>query len=115
MSFSGGNANLKNIQSTGKSIAYYVSGKYNLINGYTDVVVLGRLDASIVKLLGPLGELSAEKILSFIPNFGSQTAKLFNSLTADPDKEKTEKYRQVFKRYKAIQKALEPIYNGDWI
>ena len=32
-----------------------------------------------------------------------------------PDKEKTEKYRQVFKRYKAIQKALEPIYNGDWI
>ncbi|MBQ7126269.1 AsmA family protein [bacterium] len=111
MSFSGGNANLKNIQSTGKSIAYYVSGKYNLINGYTDVVVLGRLDASIVKLLGPLGELSAEKILSFIPNFGSQTAKLFNSLTADPDKEKTEKIPQLsnnnlFKDFKVEFRGL---------
>lgn len=30
-----------------------------------------------------------------------------------PDKENTEKYKKLFKRYKAIQKALEPIYNGD--
>ena len=31
-----------------------------------------------------------------------------------PVKENTEKYKQVFKRYKAIQKALEPIYNGEF-
>jgi xylulokinase len=30
-----------------------------------------------------------------------------------PNKENTEKYRKLFKRYKAIQKALEPIYNGE--
>ena len=30
-----------------------------------------------------------------------------------PNPENTEKYRKVFKKYKAIQKALEPIYNGE--
>ena len=30
-----------------------------------------------------------------------------------PNPENTKKYREVFKKYKAIQKALEPIYNGE--
>lgn len=30
-----------------------------------------------------------------------------------PNKGNTEKYRKLFKKYKAIQKALEPIYNGE--
>lgn len=32
-----------------------------------------------------------------------------------PDAEKTLKYKEVFKKYKAIQKALEPIYNGEFL
>ena len=32
-----------------------------------------------------------------------------------PDKDNTEKYRKMFKKYKSIQKALEPIYNGEEI
>ena len=31
-----------------------------------------------------------------------------------PDFEKTAKYKEVFKKYKAVQKALEPIYNGEY-
>ena len=31
-----------------------------------------------------------------------------------PDSENTEKYKAVFKKYKAVQKALEPIYNGEY-
>ncbi|MBO5408396.1 MAG: xylulokinase [Clostridia bacterium] len=31
-----------------------------------------------------------------------------------PNPENTKKYQEVFKKYKAIQKALEPIYNGDF-
>ena len=30
-----------------------------------------------------------------------------------PNSENTVKYHQVFKKYKAVQKALEPIYNGE--
>ncbi len=32
-----------------------------------------------------------------------------------PNNENTEKYKALFKKYKAIQKALEPIYNGDYL
>lgn len=35
--------------------------------------------------------------------------------TTFPNKENTEKYRELFKKYKAIQKVLEPIYNGEFI
>lgn len=31
-----------------------------------------------------------------------------------PNSENTEKYRALFKKYKAVQKALEPIYNGEY-
>lgn len=31
-----------------------------------------------------------------------------------PNKENTVKYKELFNKYKAIQKALEPIYNGDF-
>ncbi len=33
----------------------------------------------------------------------------------EPNTENTAKYKSIFKRYKAIQKALEPIYNGDFV
>ena len=31
-----------------------------------------------------------------------------------PNEENTKDYQKLFKKYKAIQKALEPIYNGEF-
>lgn len=31
-----------------------------------------------------------------------------------PNMENNEKYKELFKKYKAVQKALEPIYNGEY-
>ena len=31
-----------------------------------------------------------------------------------PNEENTQKYKEVFRKYKAVQKALEPIYNGEF-
>ena len=84
MTFSNGWANIKSIKSSGKTLAYYVNGKYNLVNGTTNVIVLGRLDGTVVKLLGPIGDLSANKLLSAIPKFGNLTASIVNVMTTDP-------------------------------
>ena len=84
MTFNNGWADIKSIKSTGATLAYFVKGKYNLINGTTNVTVLGRLDSTVVALLGPIGDLSADKLLSAIPKFGALTASIVNNMTTNP-------------------------------
>ena len=88
MTFSNGWANLSSIKSAGQTLAYFVYGKLHLINLSTSVTVLGRLDQSVVSLLGPVGELSADKLLSAIPKFGTLTASIANALTTNPKGER---------------------------
>ena len=87
LNFANGWAELKPVKSSGNSLAYYITGRYNLINGTANINILGRLDANIVAKLGPIGELSAEKLFSFIPKFGNTTAKIVDALTSDPKNE----------------------------
>lgn len=89
MTFSNGWANIAHIKTAGPLMAYFINGKYNLLNGTTNVIILGRLDAKVVALLGPLGDLSVEKLTSFIPKFGNLTGRLINAMTSDPAKENT--------------------------
>lgn len=84
LSFNNGWANIDPIKSAGNSLAYFITGKYNLINGSTNITILGRLDAPVVAKLGPVGELSASKLLSYIPKFGTATAKIAEALTTNP-------------------------------
>ncbi len=46
----------------------------------------------------------------------AQAVKQCNQIVSEthPHAENTKKYADVFKKYKAIQKALEPIYNGEY-
>ena len=84
LSFKDGWADIKEIKSSGKLLAYYITGRYNLLNGTTNVTVLGRLDSTAVAKLGPIGELSADKLLGYIPKFGTLTANIVNALTENP-------------------------------
>lgn len=87
LSFNNGWANLNPIKVSGASMAYYITGKYNLLNGTANIVVLGRLSAEVVKSLGVLGDLSVDKLTSYIPKFGNMTANLINAMTTDPKNE----------------------------
>lgn len=84
MTFSNGWANLNPIKSAGPSLCYYVTGKYNLLNGSTNVVVLGKLDAPMVAKLGVVGQLTASNIV------GDKAANILNILTTPPQGEKTD-------------------------
>ncbi len=89
LTFKNGWANLNPITMTGPSMAYYITGDYNLLNGTANVIVLGRLDEKVVSVLGPLGDLSVDKLTSYIPKFGALTAVLIDSMTTNPKKENT--------------------------
>ncbi len=111
MTFSNGWANISSIKSTGQTLAYFVYGKLHLINLSTNVIVLGRLDQSVVALLGPIGELSADKLLSAIPKFGSLTASIVNNLTTDPRGERTSEIPKLSKGSE-IYKDFKVVFNG---
>ena len=82
-------AKINYIKSAGSTLAYYINGRYNLLNGTTDVVLLGRLSTKVVSLLGPLGDLSTGKLLSYIPVLGDKTAAIAKALTTNPKQENT--------------------------
>ena len=84
ISLNNGIALLAPVKSSGTSIAYYVTGQYNLLNGYTNVTILGRMGADLVAALGPLGDLSVSKLSSYLPSFGANTLTLLNNLTSNP-------------------------------
>lgn len=88
MTFNNGWANLKSVKTSGPSMSTYIYGKYNLLNASANVIILGRLGADVVKVLGPVGELSVNKLTSYIPKFGAMTGKIINAMTTNPNGEK---------------------------
>ena len=86
--FNNGWAQLNPVTMSGPSMAYYITGRYNLLNASANLIILGRISAEVVSLLGPLGDLSVSKLTSYIPKFGVMTGNLINALTSDPKKEK---------------------------
>ena len=90
LNFNNGWADLVPVKMSGQTMAYYVTGKYNLINASANVIILGRISSEVVSLLGPVGELSVSKLTSYIPVFGTATGNIINMLTSNPDKEKIE-------------------------
>lgn len=111
MTFSNGWANLSSIKSSGPTLAYFVYGKLHLINMSTNVTILGRLDQSVVSLLGPVGELSAEKLLSAIPKFGTLTASIANALTTNPKGERISEIPSLSSGSESY-KDFKVIFNG---
>ena len=84
MTFNNGWAVLNPVKTSGPSMAYYVKGRYNLLNSTANVIILGRISAEIVSVLGPLGDLSVTKLTSYIPKFGTATGNIINALTTNP-------------------------------
>lgn len=84
LTFNNGWAQLIPVTMSGPSMSYYITGKYNLLNGTANLIILGRLSAEVVGVLGPLGDLSVNKLTSYIPKFGALTGNLINAFTTNP-------------------------------
>ena len=84
ITFSDGWAKLNPVRSAGKSLCYYITGNFNLVNATTNVSILGRLDAPMVSKLGPLGTLNMSNII------GDKAATVLKILTSNPQGEKTD-------------------------
>lgn len=107
-----GIAQLAPVKSAGEAISYYVTGQYNLINGYTNVNILGRMSAELVVALGPLGDLSVSKISAYLPTFGANTLKLLGALTTNPATENTSQIPALTGK-SSSHKDFKIVFNGN--
>lgn len=112
MTFSGGWANLSYIKIAGPSMSMYINGRFNLLNGNADLKILGRLSGDVVKVLGPLGELSVDKVLSYIPAVGEITSSLINQFTTPPQAEDTSIIPSLTRETTSAPKEFKVIIQG---
>lgn len=111
MTLDNGNASLTKILVSGPLMSYYVHGTYYILPNSANLIILGRLDTKVVSCLGPLGELSAEKLLSYIPKFGAMTANILKQITSDPANENTAMIPNLTTESKSF-KDFKVIFNG---
>lgn len=111
LTLNNGWAKLNSIKSAGPSMSAFIFGQYNLLNASANVTILGRLGADVVKVLGPLGELSVDKLTSYLPKFGTATAKILNSMTTNPNGERTSEIPQL-SNGNTNYKDFKVLFNG---
>ena len=70
ISLSNGWANITSLESSGPNMSLYITGKYNLLTGNSDLKILGRISSVVVNVLGPLGTFSLDKVVNKLPQTG---------------------------------------------
>lgn len=89
--FDKGYAILEPVVTSGSSMAYYITGRFHLLNGTVNAIVLGRLSEDVASILGSISDFAVDTITSLIPGLESVTTKLAKTMTISPDKVDTSK------------------------
>lgn len=79
--------NINSIKTSGPYMSLYITGRYNMLYDMANLVVLGRISDDVVRVLGPIGELSMDKVISSIPKIGQITSFFVNQFTINPNYE----------------------------
>jgi hypothetical protein len=59
-----------NVTTKGKNLSLLISGNINMLTNYSEVTILGRVSKRITGLLGPLGSLSINTFVEYLPGLG---------------------------------------------
>lgn len=75
------------IKTSGPSMSLYISGRCYLPDNTANLVILGRISDDVVRILGPIGEFSMDKAISYIPKTGEITSFFASQFTTNPNYE----------------------------
>lgn len=113
LTFGGGWANIKMIKAAGPSMSLYITGRYGLQENIANLIILGRLSDEVVKNLGPFGDLSMNKIISYIPGVGTITNAIINQMTTPPSAENTSMIPPLEPRTELHTREFKVVINGE--
>lgn len=113
INFSNGWANINWVKTSGPSMSLYLTGRYYLPDNTASLILLGRISDDVVNILGPLGEFSMDKAISYIPNIGDITTFLANQFTTNPVYENTSQIPNLTPKTDFSTKEFKVVIDGD--
>lgn len=82
--FSNGWANILMLKTSGPSMSLYITGREYMPEDIANLTILGRISDDIVRILGPIGEFSMNKVISSIPQLGEINSFFAEQITSNP-------------------------------
>lgn len=111
--FSNGWANINWIKTSGPSMSLYMTGRYYIPENSASLIILGRISDDVVKILGPIGEFSMDKVITSIPKLGEITTFFANQFATNPTYENTSQIPYLTPRTEFPTREFKVIIDGD--
>lgn len=111
--FSDGWANITWIKTSGPSMSLYITGRYYFLDNTANLIMLGRISDDVVRILGPIGEFSMDKAISYIPKLGEITSFFANQFTTNPNYENISQIPYLTPRTEFSTKEFKVVIDGD--
>lgn len=113
LTFSDGWANIQWIKTSGPSMSLYLTGRYYMPDSFANLTILGRISDDVVRILGPIGEFSVDKAISYIPKLGEIKSNLINQLTTNPNYENISMIPDLTPKTEFHTKEFKVIIDGE--
>lgn len=113
ITFANGWANILSIKTSGPSMSLYITGRYYLPDNTANLIMLGRISDDVVRILGPIGEFSMNKVISSIPKVGEITASFANQYTVNPYYENTSEIPPLTPQTQFKTREFKVVIDGD--
>lgn len=113
IAISDGWANINWIKTSGPSMSLYITGRYYLPDNIAQLTMLGRISDDVVKILGPIGEFSMNKVISSIPKIGEVTSIFANQYTTNPTYENIYQIPPLTPKTEFPTREFKVIIDGD--
>lgn len=91
IALSNGWAQIVQVTSTGPNMSLYLTGRFNLLNNYADIDILGQISKEVANSLGIVSDLSLEKLTSNFSKFGSTLSSVVSGYNLSASKEYLDK------------------------
>lgn len=113
ITYSDGWVNINKVKTYGPSMSLYITGRYYLLGHTANLIILGRISDDVVRVLGPIGEFSMDKVISYIPKIGEITAFFASQFTTNPVYENTSQIPYLTPKTEFPTKEFKVIIDGD--
>lgn len=113
VTFSDGWANIEWVKTSGPSMSLYITGRYYLPDNTANLVILGRISDDVVRILGPIGEFSMNKAISYIPKMGEITSFFASQFTTNPNYENTSMIPYLTPKTEFMTKEFKVVIDGE--